>query len=222
MDCGATKPVIGELTWHRWLQALRHLGREADVQYKSAERAFRYGNGECLTAKYEVTIPVDVLGHRKSLTMSVVPGDAPLLIARSCFEEWGFIVNFRTKEAMLADSPDRGWTPLEQSGKGHLLLELIPKATFDEAFAFEDADQAAWDIETADSEDSTEESASGSDSDEGVDAYLTESRFESPVYNVGEAAEAGMKLSKRQRDTLMDAAAERGGKSSEPSCEGRA
>ncbi len=27
-DCGATRTVIGEETWHRWLKVLRHLGQE--------------------------------------------------------------------------------------------------------------------------------------------------------------------------------------------------
>ena len=55
LDCGATRPVIGELTWHLWLQAIRHLGREAEVKYANVVRTFKYGNGECLTAKYEVS-----------------------------------------------------------------------------------------------------------------------------------------------------------------------
>ena len=38
LDCGATRPVIGELTWHRWLQAIRHLGREAEVKYTNVVR----------------------------------------------------------------------------------------------------------------------------------------------------------------------------------------
>jgi hypothetical protein len=45
------------------------------------------------------------------------------------------------------------------------------KGILDEALAFEDADQAGWDIEMADSDDSTEDSASSGDYDEGVGAY---------------------------------------------------
>ena len=92
-----------------------------------------------------MTFPVDVLGEQKSPTANVVPRDVPLLIARDCFEEWGFVVDFRNKAAMLTDSLDRGWIPLKQSGRGHLLLELIPKlarANFDEAlFGDDDREQ---------------------------------------------------------------------------------
>ncbi len=77
LDCGATRPGMGELTWHKFLQTLRHLGKEELVQYKTTVRTFRCGNGGCLTAKYEVTIPVIVLGDQKMITVSMVPGDAP-------------------------------------------------------------------------------------------------------------------------------------------------
>ena len=156
------------------------------MKYAQTIRTFRYGNGECLTSKYEVTFPVDVLGEQKSLTASVVPGDAPLLIARNCFEEWGFVVDFRNKAAMLTDSPDRGWIPLKQSGRGHLLLELIPKlarANFDEAL-FGDADREQWDIETAGSDGTTDED-DGTTDEETSDAYLTSSCYKEPARDVG-------------------------------------
>ena len=51
-DCGATRSVIGEVTWHDWLERLRALGREDTVTYQNVDRTFRYCNGQLLASKY--------------------------------------------------------------------------------------------------------------------------------------------------------------------------
>ena len=68
-----------------------------------------------------------VLDQERAITISVVPGSAPLLASRTVLEEWGLVLDFRNHRAILIDTPELGWLPLRQSGRGHLLLELVPK-----------------------------------------------------------------------------------------------
>ena len=117
------------------------------------------------------------------------------------------MVDFRNKAAMLTDNPERGWIPLKQSGRGHLLLELIPKiarATFDEAlFGADDLEQ--WDIETAGSYGTTDEDDGTSDEDIS-DAYLTSSCYLAPAHDVGEIeSDDTTNITRRQRTALMQA-----------------
>ncbi len=108
------------------------------MTYQEVDRTFRYGNGQMLTSKYEVLLPERIFDQERLIKMSVVPGSAPLLVARTVLEEWGLVLDFRNHMAMLLDTPELGWLPMRQSGRDHLLLELVPRATearLDEVFA---------------------------------------------------------------------------------------
>ena len=167
-DSGATRAVVGSETWQAWAELLPNKGRLAQVVTAPSARKFRFGNGQVLTAKFQVTFEVDVFGSRQSLTVCVVPGSTPLLIARPDLESWGLIVDFRNKRALLLDDPDKTWHHLTQSDKGHFVLDLLG--------AFPDkVDQALAAAE------GSESSASSTDDDDGLGPASGESDVDEPM-----------------------------------------
>ena len=216
-DCGATRPVIGEEVWHQWVEILRASGLDQMVEYNKVDRTFKYGNGQVLPSSYEVRVPVKVFGQDRFITISVVPGNAPLLIARTALEEWGLIIDFRNHRAMLADNVEMGWIPMRQSGRGHLMLELVPRVTKENlAETFAADDKEPWDIESGSDSASTEDESDGDDdgsqaeSQTEVDAYLTEFEPLAASYSVGrqefdekDSCQSG--ANRRQRQMLMTA-----------------
>ena len=218
-DCGATRPVIGEEAWHGWLTSLRASGMEQHIEYNNVERTFKYGNGQVLPSKYEVRVPVKVFGQDRFITISVVPGAAPLLIARNALEEWGLVIDFRNHRAMLVDNVEMGWIPMRQSGKGHLMMELVPRLTKDNvAETFAADDKEPWDIESGSDSDTSDDGEAEGDSDDAastagsrgdVDVYLTEFQPQPASYSVGqhvdESDEHKACANRKQRQMLSTA-----------------
>jgi hypothetical protein len=71
----------------------------------------------------------NVLGLRREITIFLVPGETPLLIARTCLEDWSIILDLRDKRMQMLDRPDKGWIDAETSEKGHYLLDLLTGET---------------------------------------------------------------------------------------------
>ena len=124
-DSGATRPVMGEETWQRWLDATRDKGIALHAKYEPCNRQFRFGNKEVLVSKRTVTFTAKPFGANKELTVNLVPGSTPMLVARTCLEDWGMILDFRKGTASLKDDPAGGWKPLERDDRGHFILDLL-------------------------------------------------------------------------------------------------
>ena len=88
---GATQPVIGAETWKLWVAALQDRGLGDRVEYERCNRVFKFGNDQMSTAKHMVTFPVKPHGVERLLSVFVVPGSAPLLLARAVLSDWGII-----------------------------------------------------------------------------------------------------------------------------------
>ena len=56
-----------------------------------------------------------------SINVFLVQGSTPLLVARSCFEEWR-VIDYRDGKAMLKDRPELSWQSMKRSGKSHFVL----------------------------------------------------------------------------------------------------
>ena len=94
-DGGATKPVMGKKTWKQWVDILVSKGKLGKVIYDKCERRFRFGNNNVLVAKTVVTFNVMRFGEERTLSVYLVDGSTPLLIARTCLEEWGVVQDYR-------------------------------------------------------------------------------------------------------------------------------
>ncbi len=70
------------------LELLRALDREDSESYNAVDRTFRYGNEQTLRSKYEVSLSDGVVGQERMMTISVVPGAAPLSVSKTMLEDW--------------------------------------------------------------------------------------------------------------------------------------
>ena len=122
---------MGEDTWQRWLDAMRVKGIKMHVKYEPCNRQFRFGNNKVLVSKRTVTFIAKPFGADKEMTVNLVPGATPMLVARTCLEDWGLIVDFSAGAASLKDHPETGWRNLERDEKGHYILDLLGIGNFD-------------------------------------------------------------------------------------------
>ncbi|CAK0797600.1 unnamed protein product [Prorocentrum cordatum] len=111
-DGGATRPVMGDKIWAQWEELLRSRQLLHEVEYGKSDRRFRFGDGKTLEAKRSVTLNVWPFGVKKQITVHLVEGWAPLLIARPRMEEWGLVQDYRagtaTDDAMNEGAPTEG------------------------------------------------------------------------------------------------------------------
>ncbi|CAK0886983.1 unnamed protein product, partial [Prorocentrum cordatum] len=61
----------------------------------------------------------------KQITIHLVEGWAPLLIARPRMEEWRLVQDYRAGTFMMKDLPDTGWMKSERDEKGHFIVDLL-------------------------------------------------------------------------------------------------
>ena len=121
MDSGATKNVIGEEVWKRWLLLLKRQGQETSA--KKVTRDFRFGDGSVVRSTVEVAFETKIFGHDVTIAASVIPGNTPLLLSRPILEEWRVVQDFASGKIRLLDS-DQWITPIRTSN-GHFLLQLV-------------------------------------------------------------------------------------------------
>ena len=78
VDSGATRTLVGEGVWKEWVE---------------------HYDGEMLESNYEVSFNALVKGQKLPITVSVVPGHAPFLLARPMLEQWGVKQDYATPVA---------------------------------------------------------------------------------------------------------------------------
>ena len=70
------------------------------------------------------------------------------------------IIDFRNKKALLIDDPSRKWHDLEQSEKGHFILDLLGPSDVEQAFANTDDKEQGLDSESSTDADPVEQESS--------------------------------------------------------------
>eukprot|EP00913_Durusdinium_trenchii_P014193 g13320.t1 len=121
VDSGATRTIVGENVWHRWIEVYGN-EQTKPVVTRPKVRSFKFGGGEVLQSNYEVEFTAVVHGQVLSLTASVVPGDTPFLLARPTLEEWGVIHDY--KDNRMKNGTSEWFTP-ERNDRGHFVLDLM-------------------------------------------------------------------------------------------------
>ena len=86
VDSGATRTIVGENVWHRWLEVYGNDQTKPVVTLPKV-RNFKFGGGETLQSSYEVEFTAVVHGQVLPLTASIVPGNTPFLLARPTLEK---------------------------------------------------------------------------------------------------------------------------------------
>ncbi|CAL1126962.1 unnamed protein product [Cladocopium goreaui] len=95
MDSGVTRTVCGEATWDKIAGYLNMRGMEAEINRDP--RDFRFGDGVTVRSHFSANTPVCVERTWRQLTIHVLPGHTPLLLARPDLEAWNVMVNYGKK-----------------------------------------------------------------------------------------------------------------------------
>ena len=121
MDSGATKSVIGEESWKKWLLLLERNGIKP--QAKKVTRDFRFGDGSVVRSSVGVSFEVTIFGHSVLVAASLIPGGTPLLPARPVLEDWKVAQDFASGKIKLLDSEQ--WITPTRTSNGHFLFQLV-------------------------------------------------------------------------------------------------
>ena len=121
VDSGATRTIVGEENWHRWLEAYGN-DQTKPVILQNKVRHFKFGGGETLRSDYEVEFTAIVHGQALPVTASVVPGSTPFLLARPTLEQWGVVHDYKENRMKIGDSD---WITPERNERGHFILDLM-------------------------------------------------------------------------------------------------
>ena len=152
------KPVCGEDNWKEWCELLDKKSLLDRVVYSQCHRRFRFGNSGVLASKRCVTFPIFVFGIEREMTVWLVPGSTPRLIARPSFEDWGAVVDFRNSRWLSLDSDTREWTQIPRDEKGHLVIDVLggfPSREGEQVYKEEEEHEAGPKQEAVESDSST-------------------------------------------------------------------
>ena len=96
VDSGATRTLVGEEVWKKWIE---HCNEDllGPLCAQAQKRSFKFGGGEMLESNYEVSFNALVKGQKLPITVSVVPGHTPFLLARPMLEQWGVKQDYKRK-----------------------------------------------------------------------------------------------------------------------------
>ena len=121
VDSGATRTIVGEENWRKWLEAYdSNLAKK--IISRPVKRSFKFGGGEMLQSLYEVEFEAVIHGQKLPVIASVVPGATPFLLARPTLESWGVIHDYREGRMKIGDS---SWFTPERNARGHYILDLM-------------------------------------------------------------------------------------------------
>ena len=122
VDSGATRTIVGEEVWRKWINEFPE--ELSKVKVEKVSRDFRFRGGEILRSHYDVIFPVEIYGVPLEVQASVVPGKTPFLVARPTLEKWEAKQDYATGHMKLKQSE---WFQPLRGDKGHYLLQLLRK-----------------------------------------------------------------------------------------------
>ena len=101
MDSGATRTVCGEAGWNRIVEYLNLRNMQAEIDKETKD--FRFGDGAMVRSLFRAIIPVCVGKTWRQLSVHVLPGHTPLLLARPDLESWQVVVDYGRRTVMIGD-----------------------------------------------------------------------------------------------------------------------
>lgn len=122
---GATQPVMGMGTWKDRRPLLKREGLLQRARMEECRKQFLFGGTHAFTANARVQLPMDLYGVEKVMKLYLAPGETPLLIACTCLEDWGLIMDYRGATVRMKDDDAGNWQYLQRGDKGHYVQDLI-------------------------------------------------------------------------------------------------
>eukprot|EP00434_Breviolum_minutum_P011884 symbB.v1.2.010485.t1/scaffold674.1/size176181/2 len=121
MDSGATRSVCGEAVWNQISDYLLMRGLADKIDVQGENRDFRFGDGVVVRSKVSARIPVCIAKQWKELTLHVLPGETPLLLARPDLERWKTVVDYGNKVVRV----DGVAVKPAYTSNGHYMLNIF-------------------------------------------------------------------------------------------------
>ena len=121
MDSGATRSVCGEAVWNQISDYLLMRGLADKIDVQGENRDFRFGDGVVVRSKVSARIPVCIAKQWKELTLHVLPGETPLLLARPDLERWNTVVDYGNKVVRV----DGVAVKPAYTSNGHYMLNIF-------------------------------------------------------------------------------------------------
>ena len=120
MDSGATRTVCGLHPWDEVLEYLALRGKNEEVEVHKETRDFRFGDGVILRSQHAATIPVCVAGEWRKLTVHLLPGTTPLLLARPDLERWDVEMKYGKGQVFVGGKEVK----TARTNNGHYMINL--------------------------------------------------------------------------------------------------
>lgn len=122
VDSGASRTIVGEDVWRKWLGEIGQRGRDLQAETKSVVRDFRFGDGGVARSHYEVEFNAGIKKQPYRMVASVIAGNTPFLISRTTLEDMKVKQDFGEGKMKVLDSE---WFQPGRGRKGHYILDIF-------------------------------------------------------------------------------------------------
>ena len=122
VDSGASRTIVGEEVWRKWLEGMNLQGKDLKVESKSVIRDFRFGDGGVARSHYEIEFDTGIKRKPYRMNASVIAGNTPFLIARTTLEDMKVKQDCGEGKMKVLDSE---WFQPKRGRKGHYILDIF-------------------------------------------------------------------------------------------------
>ena len=122
VDSGASRTIVGEEVWRKWLEETNLQGKDLKVETKSVVRDFRFGDGGVSRSHYEIEFDAGIKKQPYRMTASVIAGNTPFLISRTTLEDMKVKQDFGEGRMKVLESE---WFQPKRGRKGHYILDIF-------------------------------------------------------------------------------------------------
>ncbi len=122
VDSGASRTIVGEEVWKKWLEEMSQQGHDLRAETRSTVRDFRFGDGGVARSHYEVEFNAGIKKQPYRMTASVIAGNTPFLISRTTLEDMKVKQDFGEGKMKVMESE---WFQPRRGRKGHYILDIF-------------------------------------------------------------------------------------------------
>ena len=125
LDTACTSTVCGSKWLFEYKETLKE-EEKAQMEEKTSERMFRFGDGAKVQAVKNVVIPAKIGEKQCKISTDVVELDLPLLLSKSALKKANAVIDMKKDEATLFGQKMK----LEQTSCGHYCVNLRNKGDY--------------------------------------------------------------------------------------------
>ena len=149
LDTCCSQTVAGKQWLKVYLRSLPNDLREESIGPQKANKQFRFGNNQLLTATEKWELPVYLGNRQRSITVYIIPSDIPMLMSKSDLQENDTILYMKEDKASINGK----MVDLSTTTAGHYIVNLLEDEEMHDIFLAEDDFEEIFntiDLKTAD------------------------------------------------------------------------